>query len=389
MVLDYHQKCNPIAKVRNSLVGDVIKCYTPDTCSNKMGKYKCMYLVNDQVYKKLIRSNEECTKNALAGVNSNTNSININNENYGNSKSPPQEVPVSGSSDKPDNDSSQPDKFLSPIEKQNEPMEIGDEEDVQISRSFPSFLDSTTLEKAVPVNSQIQTDKPQFKNSGTQHEATATSSIGVNTLKNNKTKKIQTQKTSNKDGESQTSEKVVKDSGVQTQEINSNKKKFLPSVKSEIKFSPKEKKKKISDKIPHITPIPPKKPIPAPRTILPSKFVKSSDKAPTQPVNSPSLWEKPLEASVNFPPKKHLNDSLLNKPNLKKSLPSFPIKRKSFFPDSKNKKIKSEIAGKRKSEARSSRFPEKIPKRLKSVKSRITVLNPEQINKRWVDSDSE
>ena len=38
-----------------------------------------MYLVNDQVYKKLIRSNEECTKNALTGVNSNTNSININN----------------------------------------------------------------------------------------------------------------------------------------------------------------------------------------------------------------------------------------------------------------------------------------------------------------------
>ena len=389
MVLDYHQKCNPITKVRNSLVGDVIKCYTPDTCSNKMGKYKCMYLVNDQVYKKLIRSNEECTKNALAGVNSNTNSINISNENYGNSKSSPQEVSVSGSSDKPDNDPSQADKFVSPIEKQNEPMEIGDEEDGKISHSFPSFLDSTTLEKALPVNSQIQTDKPQLKNSGTQHEGVATSSIGVNTLKNNKTKKIQTQKTSNKDGESQTSEKVVKDSGAQTQEINSNKKRNLPTVKSEIKFSPKEKKTKISDKIPHTTSISPKKPIPAPRAILPSKLVKSSDKAPTQPVNSPSLWEKPLEASVNFPPKKPLNDDLLNKPNLKKSPPSFPIKRKTFFPESKNKKFKSEIAGKRKSDARSSRFPEKIPKRLKSVKSRITVLNPEQINNRWVDSDSE
>ena len=154
-----------------------------------MGKYKCMYLVNDQVYKKLIRSNEECTKNALTGVNSNTYSINISHENYGNSKSSPQEVSVSGSSDKPDNDPSQADKFVSPIEKQNEPMEIGDEEDGKISRSFPSFLDSTTLEKALPVNSQIQTDKPQLKNSGTQHEGVATSSIGVNTLKNNKTKK--------------------------------------------------------------------------------------------------------------------------------------------------------------------------------------------------------
>merc|ERR1712105_304995 len=160
----------------------------------------------------------------------------------------------------PDNDPSQADKFVSPIEKQNEPMEIGDEEDGKISHSFPSFLDSTTLEKALPVNSQIQTDKPQLKNSGTQHEGVATSSIGVNTLKNNKTKKIQTQKTSNKDGESQT-EKVVKDSGAQTQEINPNKKRNLPTVKSEIKFSPKEKKKKKKSFPPRKTQkkIPPKK----------------------------------------------------------------------------------------------------------------------------------
>ena len=354
-----------------------------------MGKYKCMYLVNDPVYKKLIRSNEECTKNALTGANSNTNSININNENYGSSKSPPQEVSVSGSSDKPDNDPSHPDKFVSSIEKQNEPMEVGAEENGKISHGLSSFLDSTTFEKTVPVNSQVQTDTPQLKNSGTQHEGIASSSIGVNTLKNNKNKKIQTQKSSNKDGQSQTSEKVVKDSGAQTQEINSNKKRNLHTVKSEIKFSPKEKKTKISDKIPHTTSISSKKPIPAPRTILPSKFVKSSDKASTQPANGPSLWGKTLEASVNFPPKKRLNDELLNKPNLKKSPPSFPIKRKTFFPESKNKKFKSEIAGKRKSENRSSRFPEKIPKRLKSVKSRISVLNPDQINKRWADSDSE
>ena len=358
-----------------------------------MSGYKCMYLVNEQVYKKLTRSNEECSKNALAGVSSNTNSIHINNENHGNSNLALREGSVNGSSDKLDKDHP-PDhppagKFVSSIEEEIEPMEIGDKENDKNNHSLSNFRGPTTFEKAVPVNSEVQTDKPELKNSETQHESLSTSSIGINTFKNNKNKKIQTQKTINKDGESQTPEKNVKDSGVQTQKINSNKKRKPPLAKSEIKFSPNEKKTEIPDKVSDNSPISSKKSIPPPRNISPQKIVKSSDKSTSQPVHNPSLWGPPPEVIVNFPPKKGLKDILLNNPILEKPKPVGPIKRKSFFPESKRKKFKSEIAGKRKSENRSSRFPEKLPKRLKTVKSRISVLNPNQINSLWVDSDSE
>ena len=347
-----------------------------------------MFLVNDQVYKKLVRSNEECSKNALSDANSNINSIHINNDNHGNSKSFSQEVPFNGHSNDFDKGESQGTKSPSSIEKEVDPMEIDTEEYAGNSQNFSNFRDRDNFEKPVLVNSEVQTDKPKLKNSESQHESLNTASIGINTLKNNKNKKIQTQKVINKDVESQTSEKNVKNSGVQTSKINFNVKRKLPLPKSEIKKTPNEQKSEITDKVSD-NPIPPKKTIPSSRSLPSSKIEKPSDNPTNQPSRVSSLWGPSPEVVVNFPPKKESKKLLLNKPLLEKSKSVGPIKRKSFFPESKRKKFKTELAGKRKSENRSSRFPEIRPKKLKTVKARISVLNPNQINNRWADSSSE
>ena len=161
-------------------------------------------------------------------------------------------------------------------------------------------------------------------------------------------------------------------------------------------YPPALKTKKLSSGGPQAIAVPPVhrapslKVSPSPSAPVPS--VNSSSSPSTsglqsirfKPSTETKLWDSSKTSIVNFPPKK---SQIKKKPSV--SRPKVvSSKRKSSFPESRRKKFKTELAGKRKSRERSSRFPEILPKKVKTVRARVSVLNPTQINKQW-DSSSE
>ena len=444
LVLDFHQRCNPLFKVRSSLFGTSIKCFSPDKC--KMSGYKCMVLLNDLVYKNLMELQERQNQNSDLNNNHNQNINNTNLQIHHGTNS----QPVLSDNKQP-TELSQP--SILPVYSKSQdspPMEIDENKYDKFSETDSDNNLGTTIETTTQTFNPLTSDASNQVQPQTTNVAT---SAFVNT----------------KDDTSQTSTKKGKDSGIQTM-----KKKYIakPYIKQEKKNARQDNtssvdKKEFKSSIDHltpsidiapaptslpppitpntlslpppITPIPvslstpirpstnvirslpppitrPSLPPPITRQALPPPITRPALPPPITrpalppPITRPALlWDGAPELTVNFPPpntkkksssikkenkeikkdiKKEIKKEIQDTINTKDHEVVKSNKRPSPFADSKRKKQKTEIAGKRKSAQRSSIYYSPKPKKLKNVRAKISVLKPSQINRDWDSSSS-
>ena len=367
-----------------------------------------MFLVNEQVYKKLVQTKEGQTSNLVSGKNINSNSIHINHENKKTSNSLSEEdqdkIYSNGYlyNERPSTPSNQS------VDEDESLMDFDTTED-DISGKTQKTSNPSTVESI-----GVQTFHPHLTNTGTEPHVfpliskntqsvyPETADVGTEIVVKNKTQ------------DTQTLSKILKESGVQTVD-KPVKKSSLNKLKKEIKpkpaqntsglktdpqtekVSPSYSRKKPASGIysPSSDTLPPQTPSQQPVVKTPPVDPKpSTSHQPDfksiqfQPSTTPKLWEGENTRVVNFPPKKQRKLKIQeNHSSSHKGVVS--TKRKSSFPESRRKKFKTELAGKRKSGARSSRFPEILPKKQKTVRSRVSVLNPTQINSQWASSSED
>lgn len=427
LVIDFHQRCNPLVKVRNSLLGSVIKAFSPNLCGGPMGGvYKCMILVNQQLYNKLLRDSEQVSDNSQK-----QSSIKIHNENI-QSVQPFQEEDKTNGNTNRDTSGGVRTGFMSvpDVLPSQTPMEIDSSETSTTTKDDSQVFRHKSEENATQTMKARQSDnftqmKTPSTDNFTQSEITPKSSVGVqHTSLDDETKRNQIKghlksvKTQTKTGgkkESGTQTKTPSQKSTSSQSSNSLADfKFSKVPKSDKKPEPKKELETKPKLKPNINPKTEKNQ--KQKTVRFKPYSKQEKKSSQSPdsydnvlqdivvpspmrvFNHPEIRDEgksstpitPTEFEVTFPP----GTKAIKSSGKKNSISSKPSvlaskKRSSFFPTSKRKKFKGELAGKRKSDGRSSRFPEKLPKRTKKYRARISVLTPQEINRGWESSSED